>query len=126
MCCRHGNRGNCVMWNTRTWSSFACGACFHMRWPGVSSDTCCTWRNKPRRGCCRWRLGNIWGGVVPWPANEGGRTAGTWLRGDGLLGGTHQQAAAEFIYEHVEGAKAVAGIGVGSIGIHDNVGVVRG
>ena len=33
---------------------------------------------------------------------------------------------AEFIYEHVEGAKAVAGMGVGSVGIHDNVGVVRG
>ena len=33
---------------------------------------------------------------------------------------------AEFIYEHVEGAKAVAGTGMGSVGIHDNVGVVRG
>ena len=32
---------------------------------------------------------------------------------------------AEFMYEHVEGAKAVAGTGVGSLGIHDNVGVVR-
>ena len=33
---------------------------------------------------------------------------------------------AEFIYEHVEGVKAVAGMGVGSVGIHDNVGIVRG
>ena len=33
---------------------------------------------------------------------------------------------AEFIYEHVEGAKAVASTVVGSVGIHDNVGVVRG
>ena len=33
---------------------------------------------------------------------------------------------AEFIYEHVEGAKAVACTRVGSVGIHDNVGVVRG
>ena len=33
---------------------------------------------------------------------------------------------AEFIYEHVEGVKEVAGMGVGSVGIHDNVGVVRG
>ena len=33
---------------------------------------------------------------------------------------------AEFIYEHVEGVKAVAGTGVGSVGIHDNVGVVSG
>ena len=33
---------------------------------------------------------------------------------------------AEFIYEHVEGAKAVAGMRVGSVGIRDYVGVVRG
>ena len=32
---------------------------------------------------------------------------------------------AEFIYEPVEGAKAVAGTGVGSVRIHDNVGIVR-
>ena len=33
---------------------------------------------------------------------------------------------AEFIYKHVEGAKAVAGPGVRSVGIHDDVGVVGG
>ena len=33
---------------------------------------------------------------------------------------------AEFIYEHVEGAKAVTSMGVGSVGIHDNVGIVGG
>ena len=33
---------------------------------------------------------------------------------------------AEFIYEHVEGAKEVAGTGVRSVGIHDDVGVVGG
>ena len=33
---------------------------------------------------------------------------------------------AELIYEHVEGAKAVAVTRVGSVGIHDDVGVVRG
>ena len=33
---------------------------------------------------------------------------------------------AEFIYEHVEGAKAVAGPGVRSVGIQDDVGVVGG
>ena len=33
---------------------------------------------------------------------------------------------AEFIYEHVEGAKVVAGPGVRSVGIHDDVGVVGG
>ena len=31
---------------------------------------------------------------------------------------------AEFIYEHVEGAKAVAGTRVRSVGIHDDVGIV--
>ena len=33
---------------------------------------------------------------------------------------------AEFIYEHVEGAKAVAGMRLGSVGIHKDVGVVHG
>ena len=33
---------------------------------------------------------------------------------------------AEFSYEHVEGAKAVAGTRVRSVGIHDDVGVVGG
>ena len=33
---------------------------------------------------------------------------------------------AEFIYEHVEGAKTVASMGVGSVGNHDNVVIVRG
>ena len=32
---------------------------------------------------------------------------------------------AKFIYEHVEGAKVVAGTRVGSVGIHDYVGVVH-
>ena len=61
--------------------------------PGVSSGTCCTWRNRPRRGCCLWQLGNVRGGVVPRPANEGGRTAGPGLRGGGLLLGSHRRAA---------------------------------
>ena len=34
--------------------------------------------------------------------------------------------ADEFIYEHMEGAKAVAGTGVRSVGIHDDVGIVGG
>ena len=37
-----------------------------------------------------------------------------------------EELQAEFLYEHVEGAKAVAGTRVGSVGIHENVGVVRG
>ena len=114
-----GDRGTCGTWSTRTWSSSACGAGFSRRWLGVSSGICSgTWRNKPRRGCCRWWPRNVRGGFVPRPANEGGRTAGPGLRGGGLQ--------AEFIYEHVEGAKAVAGTGVRSVGIHDDVGVVGG
>ena len=37
--------------------------------------------------------GNVRGGVVPRPANEGGRTAGPGLRGGGLLCGSRRQAA---------------------------------
>ena len=70
MCRQHGDRGTCGMWNTRTWSSSACWACFHMRGPGVSSGTCFTWRSKPSRGCCQWRPWNVWGGVVPHPGNK--------------------------------------------------------
>ena len=36
-----------------------------------------------------------------------------------------EELQAEFIYKHVEGEKAVDGTGVGSIGIHHDVGVVR-
>ena len=125
MCCRHKDRGTCGTWSTRTWSSSACGAGFCRRWPSVSSGICCTWRNKPCRGCCRWRPGNVQGGVVPRPANEGGRTAGPGLHGGGLLCDA-DELQAEFIYEHVEGAKVVAGTGVRSVGIHGDVGVVGG
>ena len=37
-----------------------------------------------------------------------------------------EKLQAEFIYKHVGGAKAVAGTGVWSVGIHDDVGVVGG
>ena len=40
------------MWNTRTWFSSACRACFHT-WPGASSDTSCTWS---RRNCVSTRV----------------------------------------------------------------------
>ena len=58
---------------------------FRKRWPGVSSDTFCTWCNKPCRGCCGWQPGNVRGGVVPHPANEGGLTAWPGLHFIGLL-----------------------------------------
>ena len=35
------------------------------------------------------------------------------------------EVQAEFICKHVEGTKVVANTGVGSIGIHDDVGIVR-
>ena len=100
MCRRHVDRGTCGTWSTRMWSSSACGAGFPRRWPGVSSGTCCTWRNKPRRGCCFAAVDCC--AVVA------------------------DELQAEFIYEHVEGAKAVAGPGVRSVVIHYDVGVVGG
>ena len=88
----------------------------------ASSDTCCTLHNKPHRGCCRWPPGNIQCGVVPHFANEGGLTAGPV----DCCAVVANELQAEFIYEHVEGAKAVAGMRVGSVGIHNDVGVVHG
>ena len=125
MSCRHGDRGTCGMWNTRMWSPSTCGACFHRRWPGVSSGTgtCCTWRNRLCRGCCRW-LGKVQGGVVPRVANKEVGLLGPGFVVVDCCAVVSDELQAEFIYEHVEGAKAVAG--VGSVGIHDNVGVVRG
>ena len=129
MCCRHGDRGTCGMWSTRTWSSSACGAGFHRRWPGVSSGICSTWSKKPCRGCCRWRPGNVRGGVVPRPANEGGRTAWHGLHGGGLLCGSCRRAAGRVHLRtcgRCESVAGVAGTGVRSVGIHDDVGVVGG
>ena len=125
MCCRHADRGTCGTWSTRTWSSCTCGACFRRRWPGVSSGTC-TWRNRPRRGCCLWRPGNVRGGVVPRPANEEVGLLGPGFTAVDCCAVVADELQAEFIYEHVEGAKAVAGPGVRSVGIHDDVGIVGG
>ena len=122
MCCQHRDRGTCGTWNTRTWSSSACGACFPGRWPGVSSGTCCTWRNKPRRGCCWWRPGNVRGGVVPRPANEGGRTAGPRRRGGGLLCGSRLRASGRVHLRTCGRCESGAGTRVRSVGIHDDVG----
>ena len=107
------------MLNTRTWSSSAFGACFRRRWWGVSSGTCCTWHNKPRRGCCGWRPGNVC------RACDNPRLLGPGFSAVDCCGVVTDELQAEFIYKHVEGAKAVAGTGVGSVGIHHNVGVVR-
>ena len=51
---------------------------------------------------------------------------GPGLHGSGMLCSIRRSSCRQFIYEHVEDAKAVAGMGVGSVGIHDNVGVVHG
>ena len=61
-------------------------------------------------------------GVVSHTLHTGDLTAGLRLCSDGLLCGNHGRAASEFIYEHAEGAEAVAGMGVGPAGIHDDVG----
>ena len=120
MCCRHVDRGTCGTWSTRTWSSSACGACFRRLWPGVSSGTCCTWHNKPE--------------VVA----GGGRgmfhalqTKEVGLLGPGFVAVdccavVADELQAEFIYEHVEGAKAVGGMRVRSVEMHDDVGIVGG
>ena len=127
MCCRHADRGTCGTWSTRTWSSCACGACFRRRWPGVSSGTCCTWRNRPRRGLLPVAAGERSG----WCCPHALQTKEVGLLGPGFAAVdccavVADELQAEFIYEHVEGAKAVAGPGVGSVGIHDDVGVVGG
>ena len=126
MCFRHADRGTCGTWSTRKWSSSACGACFRRQWPGVSSGTCCTWHNRPCRGCCLLWPGNVRGGVVPHPANKGGRTAGLGFAAVDCCAVVADELQAEFIYEHVEGAKAVAGPRVRSVGIHEDVGIVGG
>ena len=120
MCCRHRDRDTCGMWNTSTWFSSTWVACFHMQWPGVSSDTCCTCRYKPHRGCCGWQTGNVWGSVLPHTAKKEVRLLG-W--GCPVVA---DELQAEFIYEHVEGAKVVAGTRAGSLRIHDYVGNIHG
>ena len=87
---------------------------------------CCTWRNKPHRGSCRWRLGTF-GVVLSYTL----KMKEVGLLGPGLAAVdccvvVAGELQAEFIYEHVEGAKAVAGTRVGSVEIHDYVGVVGG
>ena len=126
MCCRHGGRGTCGMWNTRTCFLSACGACFCMRWLGVSSDTCCIWRNNPCRGFCLWHPENVQGGVVPHPGYKGGMTPEPGFTAGDCCAVVTNDLQAEFIYEHVEGAKAVASTRVGSVVIHNDIGVLRG
>ena len=76
-----------------------------------------------------WRPGNVRGGVVPRPANEGGRTAWHGLHGGGLLCGSCRRAAGRVHLRtcgRCESVAGVAGTGVRSVGIHDDVGVVGG
>ena len=113
MCCQHRDRDTCGMWNTRTWFSSACGACSHMRWPGVSSDTFCTWHNKPHRGCCQWRPGNTQDGVVNTLQTKEAR----------LLCSSCRLAAGR-VHLRTCGRCESGGMRVGSVGIHDYVGIV--
>ena len=60
-------------------------------------------------------------------ASYSGLSAGTRVIRGGQAGAVvADELQAEFIYEHVEGAKAVACMGVGSVGMHDDVGIVCG
>ena len=67
------------------------------------------------------------GWCCPTPCKR--RRSDCWARGFAAVdccAVVADELQAEFIYEHVEGAKAVAGPGVRSVGIHDDVGVVGG
>ena len=102
------------------------GAGFRMQCPGVSPDTGCTWCKKTMQRLspvAAWELS----GVLP-------HTLQT--KEVGLLGQVFpavdccvvvaDELQAEFIYKHVEDATRWPAKGVGSVGIHDYVGVVRG
>ena len=99
-----------------------------MLWLGDSLDTCCTWH----KSCCQWLPRNVQGYLVPHPSYAGGLTAVVRLCGCGLLWGSRRQAAGSVhlrtggmceshLYEQLECAKAVAGMRVGSVGIHDDL-----
>ena len=97
-----------------------------MLWPGVSSHNHCTWRNKPRRGCCWWRPGNIWGGIIPHPAFELGLTAGPGFRGGRLLCGSLRQAVGRAHLRTCGRCKSGGRYGSGVCRIRDDVGFVHG
>ena len=101
------------MWNTRTWSSSSCGSCFWVA------------------GCFfRYLLylaQQTTQRLLPVAAGKRSGVLSHTLQTNevGLLGPgfaavdccvvVANELQAEFIYEHVEGAKAVAGTGVGSV-----------
>ena len=127
MCCRHADRGTCGTWSTRTWSSCACGACFRRRWPGVSSGTCCILGATDHAEVVACGGRGTFGVVL----SHALQTKEVGLLGPGFAAVdccavVADELQAEFIYEHVEGAKGVAGPGVRSVGIHDDVGIVGG
>ena len=126
MCCRHGDRGTCGTWSTRTWSSSACGASFRRRWRvflQVLVVLDATNNTEVVVGGPRGTFGVVLSHAL--------QTKEVGLLGPGFpamdcCAVVADELQAEFIYEHVEGAKVVASTGVGSVGIHDNVGVVGG
>ena len=123
MCCRHRGRSTFGMWNTRTWFS-AFGACFNTLWLGVFSDTFIGAANHKEVVA-----GGGW--VTFWVVMSYTlHTKEVCLLG--LAFATMDccevvtdELQAELIYEHVEGGKPVAGMRMGSVGIHDDVGPMR-
>ena len=123
MCCRHVDRGTCGNWSTRTWSSSACGACFRRRWPGFLQVLVVLGATDQAEVVAGGGQGTF--GVV---LSNALQTKEVGLLGPGFaaVDCCADELQAEFIYEHLEGAKAVAGTRVRSVGIHDDVGVVGG
>ena len=72
-------RGTYDMWNTRTWTSSACGA-YYLGGGLVFLQILVVLGATDHA-----EIVATWGGVVPHPENEVGRTAGPWLHGGGVL-----------------------------------------
>ena len=86
------------------------------RWLGAAADR--IMQVTPQR----WRPANIQSGVVPPPEYAVGLTAGLRLRRDGLMCSSRRQAAGRVHLRTCERCESE----VGSVGIHDDIGVVHG
>ena len=126
MCCRHGDRVTCGTWSTRTWSSSVCGQVsvgggrvFHQVLVVLGATNHAEVVAGGGRGTFRVVLSHAL------QKKEVGLLGPGFAAVD-CYAVVADELQAEFIYKHVEGAKAVAGTGVRSVGIHDDVGIVGG
>ena len=126
MSCRHGDRGTCGMWNTRMWSSSACGhvsVCGGLVFLQVLVVLGTTDHAEVVAGGGQGTFGVVLSHALQ--TKEIGLLSLGFAAVD-CCAVVADDLQAEFIYEHVEGAKAVANTRVGSVGIHDNIFIVRG